>query len=71
MALRWSYLDLTSGDVQGGVGDSLTLGLNWYWNAYARMQFNYIYGNIYKHRPVDGETFGNYQIAGTRFMLDF
>lgn len=71
VALRWSYLDLTSGDVQGGVGDSLTLGLNWYWNAYARMQFNYIYGNIYKHRPVDGETYGDYQIAGTRFMVDF
>ncbi len=71
VALRWSYADLTDDDILGGVGESLTFGLNWYWNAYARMQFNYIYGNIYKHRPVDGETYGDYQIAGIRLMVDF
>ena len=71
MALRWSYADLTDDDILGGVGDSLTFGLNWYWNSYARMQFNYIYGNIYKHYKVDGETYGDYQIAGTRLMVDF
>ena len=35
--------------MQGGVGESITFGLNWYWNSNARMQFNYIYGNIYNN----------------------
>jgi phosphate-selective porin OprO/OprP len=71
IAARWSYADLTDDNIEGGVGQSGTLGLNWYWNAYTRMQFNYIYGDIRQHVPVDGFTSGVYQIVGTRFMVDF
>ena len=77
IAARWSYADLTdggdlaAGGVAGGVGQSGTLGLNWYWNAYSRMQLNYIYGDIRDHAPVDGQTAGFYQILGMRFMVDF
>ena len=46
LALRYSWADLSDEDVFGGEGESLTFGLNWYWTKYARMQFNYIYGEI-------------------------
>jgi len=75
VALRWSYADFTDDDVYGGVGESLTFGLNWHWNSNARMQFNYIYGDISDRNVTDvnGLTFtdGHYQILGTRFMVDF
>jgi phosphate-selective porin OprO/OprP len=71
IAVRWSFADLTDGDVAGGIGESVTFGLNWYWNAYARMQLNYVYGNIHDHFPVAGQTFGDYHIVGTRFSIDF
>lgn len=73
VAVRWSYGDLADEDIQGGIGESLTFGLNWYWNPRARMQFNCIYGNIHDNglNAVDGIDFGDYTILGTRFMLDF
>jgi phosphate-selective porin OprO/OprP len=73
VSLRGSYGDLSDEDIQGGVGESLTLGLNWYWNKNARMQFNYIYGNIYDNdlNAVNGIDFGTYQILGTRFAIYF
>ena len=40
VALRWSYLDLTDGDVRGGQASELMSGINWYWNRYVRLQFN-------------------------------
>lgn len=71
VAARYSHGDLSDDDVLGGVGDSFTFGLNWYWTAYAKMQFNYIYGSIDDHAAVDGQTFGDYHIFGARFMVDF
>ena len=72
-AARWSYGDLADKGVLGGVGESVTLGLNWLWNPWARMQFNYIYGNIHDNElnAVGGIDFGDYHILGTRFMVDF
>lgn len=75
VALRLSYGDLTDGDIPGGVGESVTFGMNWHWNDNARVQFNYIYGEISERSLTDinGQTFtgGSYQVAGTRFMIDF
>lgn len=74
VAARWSYADFADEDILGGVGESATLGLNWYWTPYARMQFNYIYGEIDQNAgnaPTGAPAFGNYQILGTRFMVDF
>ncbi|MDA0834584.1 MAG: porin [Planctomycetota bacterium] len=71
VAARYSTADFSNQDIAGGVGESVTLGLNWYWNAYARMQFNYIYGRITDHAPVAGFTSGDYQVLGTRLMVDF
>lgn len=79
IAYRWSYADFTDDDILGGVGQSHTLGLNWYWNAYARMQLNAIYGKIDDREGFDnanppvslGSLSGHYTILGMRFMVDF
>ncbi len=79
IAYRWSYADFTDNDILGGVGESHTLGLNWHWNQYARMQFNAIYGEIDDREGFDnadpqnslGALSGNYTILGTRLMVDF
>jgi len=79
IAYRWSYADFNDDNIFGGQATSHTLGLNWYWNAYARMQFNAIYGETENATIVDGTNTGNiadlnsgnYTILGARFMVDF
>lgn len=66
LAARYSHADLTDFDILGGEGESLTIGMNWYWNAYARMQFNYITGRI-----TNAPSLGDYEIFGIRMMVDF
>ncbi len=71
IAARYDYIDLSDGDVAGGVGHSYTLGLNWHWNAYSKMQTNLIFGDISQHRLINGFDGGDYTILGTRLMADF
>lgn len=71
VAARYSYLDLSDDDVLGGVGNNVTLGVNWFWTAYSKVQFNYIYGQITDHEAIGGYTDGNYHVYGARFMVDF
>jgi phosphate-selective porin OprO/OprP len=84
IAYRWSYADFNDADITGGRGISHTLGLNWHWNPYSRLQFNAIYGQIFDHDgnddvdnnpatpPVNtGPISGDYTILGTRLMVDF
>ena len=44
---RYSYVNLNSGSVQGGLYSEHTVGLNWYWTANIKMQFNYI--NVHRN----------------------
>lgn len=67
IAARYSYADLQDEDIIGGKGESLTLGLNWWWNPNARVQLNYIAGEI-EREPIGS---GDYQIFGVRWMVDF
>ena len=67
IAARWSRGDLVDSDIQGGIGESLTLGFNWFWSANARMQFNYLTGDIKNNGGVSGK----YDILGMRLMVDF
>lgn len=82
IAARYSHADYTDDNVFGGIADSLTIGLNWWWNDHARMQFNYINGSIRQGMaatdlgdpatvvfPAGGS--GRYDIYGARFMIDF
>ena len=74
VALRYSYADYTSQDIFGGVGEAWTLGLNWYWNPQARMQFNYVHGHIGEADDIVVAGLpagGTYDILGMRFMIDF
>lgn len=70
-AVRWSYADLSSDDVQGGVGETLTAAFNWYFTPRARLQMNCVYGEITDRAPVDGFTAGTFTTLGTRVMVDF
>ena len=76
IALRLSRADFNDSDIQGGEGESLTLALNWYWNSHTRLQCNYIWGQINDRRTtltnmMTPVVSGNYQVMGTRFMIDF
>ncbi len=71
VALRYDHLDLSDNDVQGGVGNMITAGLNWHWTAYSKVQNNLIWGDIDESQfagPTEG---GEFWIYGARFMLDF
>ncbi len=71
LAARYSVADFSDEDVLGGEGESFTFGLNWYWNSNARMQFNYIAGNISNRDAGAGIESADYNIFGARFMVDF
>jgi phosphate-selective porin OprO and OprP len=71
VAYRASYADLSDENVLGGVGMAHTAALLWYWNPWAKMDLNVVYGEIEDHAPVAGQTFGHYTAIGTRFMVDF
>ena len=76
LAFRYSLGDFTDADIQGGVGQSYTLGLNWWWNPYARLQINWSNGYIEQRGPLPGEAFvgqiaGAYDVVGSRFLIDF
>lgn len=74
LAARYSQADFSDEDIFGGEGEALTVGLNWYWNENARVQVNYVTGEIENSTvgnrgaaPIEG----NYDIWGARFMVDF
>ncbi|TWU36653.1 Phosphate-selective porin O and P [Novipirellula aureliae] len=73
IALRYSRADFVDQDIFGGEGEAWTYGLNWYWNPNARMQFNYISGNISNRDSGPGGALqsGDYDIYGVRFGVDF
>lgn len=77
VAARYSHADFTDDDIFGGVGDSFTFGMNWWWTPYSRVQFNYIYGSIAERAAVGGApltgmaTSGDYDVFGARWMVDF
>jgi phosphate-selective porin OprO/OprP len=72
VACRVQHLSLNDKSINGGQLNALTLGLNWYWNANTRMQFNYdyTYRNHVPNQPMDL----NRDIIhgfGTRMQYDF
>lgn len=74
VALRYSYADFANRDIRGGDAESLTLGLNWYWTDCAKMQLNWIYGEIQDNdlnAAPNAPTFGHFQVVGARFLIDY
>lgn len=66
IAGRWSYVDLTSGSVNGGRMNIAMLGLNWYWNRYIRWMFNTGYANV-----TGGPSPGDLYIFQARLQMTF
>ena len=65
---RYSYVNLNSGSVQGGLYSEHTVGLNWYWTPGIKVQLNYFNGQ----RTVPaGAVSGNVQGLGLRGALEF
>jgi phosphate-selective porin OprO/OprP len=72
VAVRYSYADFNDAGVAGGDADSITLAINWHWNAHAKLQFNYINGRVQNRAAgLPAATTGSYDILGTRFAVDF
>ncbi len=67
VAGRWSYLDLNDSAIRGGTIMDYTAGVNWYWNPYTKMVFNYV------HAVSDTAAFPKAQtdMFGVRAQLDF
>ena len=82
-AFRWSYLDLSGTNVQpanqlsnlpgpppvpnAGVLNESTVAVNWWWNRFTRVQFNWI-----RSMPnYVGYGLAPFDIYGTRFQIEF
>lgn len=74
IALRYDRLDLANTPVAGRAGnkaESITLGLNWYFNAYAKLLFNWVRfnGTNTPLDPIGNRTKGD--VVATRLHVDF
>lgn len=67
IAGRWSHLDLSDDLISGGTMTDFTLGVNWFWNPYTKIVFNYI-----RAMPdAPGFTKSHTDIFGMRAQIDF
>lgn len=74
VALRYDHLDLSNTPIVARAGNeasSWTLGLNWYFNPYAKLMFNWVRfkGNNTPLDPIGSETKGD--ALATRLHVDF
>jgi phosphate-selective porin OprO/OprP len=67
IAYRIDYTDLDSGVILGGAMTSHTVGVNWHWNANARVLFNFIFADV----DSGPEGAGTLQVFETRFQYDW
>lgn len=79
---RFDWLDLNSKGISGGTASDWTLGVNWFLNANARIQFNYVFSEVsnpgfYAQGPMGslvGSRFSGHglvQSVGTRLDFNF
>lgn len=73
VAAKYSYLDATDGDILGGVGHNGTLGLVWYFNENAKLQFNWEHGWITDSGDLNAAMLpeAEYDILGMRCLIAF
>ena len=67
IAARYSRINLTDQNIAGNNLQDFTCGLNWYWNPYTRVRFNYI--RAYLDDAVFGPSVTN--IWGMRMDFEF
>ncbi|NNF06809.1 MAG: porin [Candidatus Eisenbacteria bacterium] len=63
LAARFSSLDLDDNNIEGGILDSISGGVNWYLNPNTRVMLNYVMAEV--------EDGGTAHIGQTRFQVDF
>ena len=69
--VRYNYLCLSDGEVNGGVLNGMTLGLTWLLNPQARLYFNYdVTARDFINLAGDGGS-GTIHAFGTRLAFDF
>jgi len=68
LAYRYSWLDLDDGDVLGGTTADHTFGVNWYWNPYMRLMFNYVHAQV---SPPRNATKADFNVFQFRAQVDF
>jgi phosphate-selective porin OprO and OprP len=84
VAFRWSYLNLNSSGIYGGVENDYTIGLNWYLTPNVRWMVNYVQAVIdnrqvtptTQYTPATFDYPENYangvvNVIETRFQIDF
>ena len=70
VALRYSAVDLSDGDVSGGELANVTAGVNWYLNPHTRVMFNYVNSELEDSAATaSGE--GSLDSLIVRFQVDF
>jgi phosphate-selective porin OprO/OprP len=58
IAARFSTINLSDGNVQGGRLNDVTLGVNWYLNFQSRVMFNYIHAFLNRYnQPSNADVF--------------
>ena len=69
--VRYNYLCLSDGEVNGGVLNGVTLGLNWLLNPNARIYLNYDFTYRDFVNAFGGNGSGGVNAFGTRLAFDF
>jgi len=67
IALRYDHLDLADGGIEGGVLDSVTLGVTWLWNPNTRIKIDFAYADAEDGPKGSGNIFN----VTMRFQWDF
>lgn len=68
LTYRYSWLDLDDKDVLGGTTADHTFGINWYWNPYMRLMFNYVHAQV---SPANNRPNADLNVFEMRAQVDF
>lgn len=68
VGVRYTYVDMSNKGIQAGRLDAVTMGVNWYMNANAKLQFNY---DLTHRGDTNNAAQGTIHAFGTRLAYDF
>jgi phosphate-selective porin OprO/OprP len=71
LTARYSELDLSDRDIDGGRLQDLTLGINWYLNPNTRVMLNYVRANVDRLVSSVRLDDANADLLSMRFQIDF
>ncbi len=71
LGLRYSFVDLNDGAIEGGKESNFTAGLNWYLNPHTRFMLNYVYANARDRTTRPEVDNGRANIVQARFQIAY